>query len=169
MAFGVATAAQGPGFATDTLIVGSAIAIPSGGLMAGTAYRLRCSLNKTAAGTATPIFQVRLGTTGTTADTSRTTITFGAGTAAADLGFFELMVTFRSVGAGTSAVIISTGVISHTLNTTGLTNGSYNAIAGATSAGFDSTADTFICVSLNAGTSAAWTIGQAQAQLFNQN
>jgi len=37
------------------------------------------------------------------------------------------------------------------------------------SAGFDSTADTFISVSLNAGTSAAWVISQAQAQLFNQN
>jgi len=167
MSYGVATAAQGPGFATDTLIVGSAIAIPSGGLMAGTAYRLRCSLNKTAAGTATPIFQVRLGTNGTTADTSRVTLTFGAGTAAADDGVFELMVTFRSVGGGTSAVIHSHGVISHRLNTTGLTNGSYNAVTGGLSAGFDSTADTFICVSLNAGTSAAWTIGQVHAQLFN--
>ena len=169
MAFGVATAAQGPGFATDTLIAGSVIAIPSGALKAGTAYRLRCSLNKTAAGTATPIFQVRLGTNGTTADTSRTTLTFGAGTAAADDGVFELMVTFRSVGGGTSAVIVAHGVISHRLNTTGLTNGSYNAVTGNLSAGFDSTADTFISVSLNAGTSAAWTISQAQAQLFNQN
>lgn len=169
MSFGVATAGQGPGFATDTLITGSVVAIPSGALKAGTAYRLRCSLNKTAAGTATPIFQVRLGTNGTTADTSRTTLTFGAGTAAADDGVFELMVTFRSVGGGTSAVIHSYGVISHRLNTTGLTNGSYNAVTGGLSAGFDSTADTFISVSLNAGTSAAWTISQAQAQLFNQN
>ena len=169
MAFGVATAGQGPGFATDTLITGSVVAIPSGALKAGTAYRLRCSLNKTAAGTATPIFQVRLGTNGTTADTSRTTLTFGAGTAAADDGVFELMVTFRSVGGGTSAVIAAHGVISHRLNTTGLTNGSYNAVTGAPSAGFDSTSDTFISVSLNAGTSAAWSIAQAQAQLFNQN
>lgn len=169
MAFGVATAGQGPGFATDTLITGSVVAIPSDGLKAGTAYRLRCSLNKTAAGVATPIFQVRLGTTGTTADTSRATLTYGAGTAAVDDGVFELMVTFRSVGGGTSAVIIAHGVISHRLNTTGLTNGSYNAVTGNVSAGFDSTTPTFISVSLNAGTSAAWTLSQVHAQLFNQN
>ena len=168
MSFGVATVGQ-TGFATDTLITGSVVAIPSGGLKAGTAYRLRCSLNKTAAGVATPIFQVRLGTNGTTADTSQTTLTFGAGTAAADDGVFELMVTFRSVGGGTSAVIVAHGVISHRLNTTGLTNGSYNAVTGNLSAGFDSTTPTFISVSLNAGTSAAWTILQAHAQLFNQN
>ncbi len=169
MGVGVSTAAQGPGFATDTLITGSAIAIPSGGLKAGTAYRLRCFMSKTAAGTATPIFQVRLGTTGTTSDTSRTTLTFGAGTAVIDNGFFDLMVTFRSVGSGTSAVIISSATIAHVLNTTGFTNGGTNAIAGAVSSGFNSTADTYISVSLNAGTSAAWTVGQVHAQLFNQN
>ena len=169
MSYGVATAAQGPGFATDTLIAGSVIAIPSGALKAGTAYRLRCTLSKTNAGVATPIFQVRLGTTGTAADTSRTTLTFSAGTAAVDNGVFDLMVTFRSVGSGTSAVIASQALISHVLNTTGLTNNGTNAFQGAASSGFDSTADTFISVSLNAGTSAAWSIAQVHAQLFNQN
>lgn len=79
--FNQSTSAQGAGFSTDTYLTGSSINIPSSGLKAGTRYHLVFSVNKTAAGTATPIINVRFGTGGTTSDTSRLTFTFNAGTA----------------------------------------------------------------------------------------
>ena len=50
--FNQSLAAQGPGFAVNTYLSGSAIAIPAGGLKAGTRYRLLFDVTKTAAGTA---------------------------------------------------------------------------------------------------------------------
>jgi hypothetical protein len=158
---------QGAGFATDTYLTGSYVTIPANRLQAKSKYRLRFFMSKTGAGTATPILTVRLGTAGTTADTARATITHTAQTAVADTGVYELEVTFRTVGSGTSAVIAAGGVLDHTLAATGLSV-SNTAIATAVSAGFDSTvAGLGIGVSLNAGTSAAWTVQIVNAELFN--
>jgi hypothetical protein len=124
-------------------------------------------MSKTAAGTATPILNVRLGTAGTTSDTSRVTLTHTAQTAAADTGVYDLEVLFRTVGSGTSAVIVAGGVLDHVLAATGLSV-SNTAIATGVSSGFDSTvANLGIGVSVNGGTSAAWTVQIVNAELFN--
>lgn len=158
---------QGPGFASDTYLTGSSIAIPSGSLQAKSIYRCRFALTKTAAGTATPIINVRFGTNGSTADTSRGTLTFSAQTAAADEGVFEVVVVFRTVGSGTSAVIQSSGQLRHRLSITGFGTGVSEPEA-ATSAGFDSTvANSIIGLSVNGGTSAAWTVTQVTTELLN--
>lgn len=160
-------AAQGAGFATDTYLTGSSIAIPANSLKIGTRYHLIFNVSKTAAGLATPVLSVRFGTAGSTADTARLTFTFLAGTAVADIGTFEIFATFRTVGSGTSAVIQGTGRVEHSLSTTGLQNLPTKVLT-VTSGGFDSTvASSIIGVSVNGGASAAWTVQQVQAELQN--
>lgn len=154
-------ATQSPAAATDVYITDSSIALPQTRLQARTFVRWRFMASKTAAGTATPIFVIRHGTARTTADAARCTITCGAQSAVANAGcMMEVFATFRSVGAGTAAVLqggVGQGVAG------------FHTVGGvATSAGFDSTvANTFIGFSLNAGTSGAWTITQVQGDILN--
>ncbi len=155
------------GFAADTYLVGSEIAIPAASLKAKSQYRLKFNVVKTGAGVATPIINVRVGTLGTTGDASRGTLTFSAQTAVIDEGTFEVVSTFRTVGAGSAAVLATLGGINHRLAATGLSvsNGESEV---AVSAGFDSTvANLIIGVSVNGGASAAWTVTVVQAELVN--
>jgi hypothetical protein len=154
-------------FATDTYLTGSSIAIPDSSLQAGARYRCIFNVTKTGAGTQTPILQVRIGTAGTTADTSRVTLTHSNQTAVVDEGTFEVYVTFRSVGSGTSAVIQAMSRLSHRLSVTGLSTG-VGEPEIATSAGFNSTTSgSIIGLSVNGGTSASWTVNLVQAELNN--
>ena len=163
-----ASVANQTGFAADTYLTGSDVAIPSGRLQAKSMYRVRFNVTKTAAGTAAPVVNVRLGTAGTTADTSRATLTFGAQTALVDEGFVEAYVVFRTVGSGTTAVIQAVGFFQKELNTATGLGPTPNQHVTVTSAGFDSTvAGLRIGISVNGGTSAAWTVNLVQAELFN--
>lgn len=164
--YNYATTATGAGFATDTYLTGSAIAIPAG-IQAGTIYRCLFYATKTAAGTATPILTIRYGTAATTADTSRCALTFTAQTGAIDTATFEVVVVFASVGSGTSAVLKGIGKISHVLAATGFSTSNVG-LATNTGAGFDSTlANAKIGMSANGGTSAAWTVQLVQSELRN--
>lgn len=158
------TAQQGAGFAADTYLTNSNIAIPSGGPYVGTTYRLTFDVVKTAAGTATPIITVRYGTAGTTGDTSRASFTFGAGTAAVDTGQLEVICVFRTVGSGTSAIIQGRANLTSNLATTGLSN-AIKCVTN-TGGGFDSTvANSIIGVSYNGGASASHTVQLVRAEL----
>jgi hypothetical protein len=162
---------QGAGFASDTYVTGSNVAIPSGRLQAKTKYRAELDVGKTAAGTGTPVVTVRVGTNGSTADAARCTFTFAAAnTAAADEAKFEIMATFRSVGSGTSAVIQGQLLVAHQLTTTGFggTGRGANMVFRNTGGGFDSTvANLQIGLSINGGTGAAWTVYQVHSVLEN--
>lgn len=159
------TATVSAGYAADTYLAGSSIAVPSQGLRAGSRYRCRFDMTKTAAGIATPIINVRIGTAGAVGDTSRATLTFGAGTAAADTGVFEVELHFRTVGSGTSAVLVATAQLDATA-TAGLS--STAKAVSAVSSGFDSTvANLFIGVSFNGGTSFSGTNNMVRAELGN--
>jgi hypothetical protein len=167
MAFNASVAAQGAGFATDTYLVGSSIAIPASSLQAKTMYRCVFNVVKTAAGIAAPIIRVRFGVNGSTADTALATLTFSAQTAVIDEGTYELRAIFRTVGSGTSAVLQTHARLHHRLSITGLGVG-VSEPEIATSAGFDSTvANSIIGLSVNGGTSAAWTVNVVQAELVN--
>jgi hypothetical protein len=159
------------GFSTDTYLTGSSCLIPDSSLQAKSMYRCRFQVVKTAAGVATPIINIRIGTAGTTADTSRGTLTWTAQTAAADEGVFEVFATFRTVGSGTSAVLQTLINRTHRLSVTGL--GGANSVSEpeiATSGGFDSTVSSLIIgISVNGGASAAWTVNLVQAELINLN
>lgn len=158
----------GAGFSSDTYLVGSSIAIPSGYPHVGAMYRLTFDVSKTAAGTAAPVVTIRYGTAGTTADTARLTFTFTAGTAAADTGKFEIDALFRTVGSGTSAVLQGAGRLTHGADITGLSTLVAEQLQ-VTSGGFDSTvASSIIGASVNGGASAAWTIALVRAEFVSQ-
>jgi len=154
-------------YATDTYLAGSSIVIPAGIWTAKSVYRCVFDMVKTAAGTQAFTINVRLGTLGTTGDTSIVSTAFGNGTAAVDTGQFEVTVIFRTVGSGSSAVVQAISTCTHSLAVTGLTN---TGAAGfglikATSSGFDSTTQTTIGISINGGTSFSGTNTQVQATL----
>lgn len=160
-------AAQGAGFASDTYLTGSSVAIPATGLRVGTRYHLVFQVSKTAAGTATPILTIRFGTAGAIGDTSRCAMTWTAQTAATDTGIFEVWATFRTIGSGTSAVIQCVGQRTHGASVTGFGN-LVSQVVATTGGGFDSTvANSIIGTSVNGGTSAAWTVTLVQAELEN--
>lgn len=152
------------GYATDTYLAGSAMFFPVGGPVVGTTYKLKFYVAKTAAGTATPIITLRMGTAATTADAAICVFTFGAGTVNADEGVFEVLATFRTVGASTSAVVQGVSTLVNNLTITGISN----AVKAktVTSSGFASTtAGLIVGVSYNAGTGASHTTSLVHAEL----
>lgn len=163
-------AAVSAAYATDTYLAGSAITIPvAGGWKVATLYSCQFDMVKTAAGVAAFTVIVRMGTLGTTGDAAILTLAFAAGTAVADTGLFELLVNFRTVGAGTSAVIQGMLQGVHHLAATGLhtTGASGIGIILGTSAGFASTTQTIIGISVNGGASFAGTNTLVQASALN--
>lgn len=146
------------GFAADTYLAGSGLVIPAHRLQAGTTFRWIFDVTKTAAGVATPTVNIRVGTAGTVADTSRVLFTLPAQTAVIDTGLFIVTAVMRTIGA--SAVMA--GVLNLTHNVpagiTGLsTSISPNIVTVSSS--FDSdTPGLIVGLSVNGGASAAWTV-----------
>jgi len=166
--YNASVAQQGAGFATDTYLIGSSIPIPDSSLKIGSRFYCVFNVTKTGAGTVTPIINIRFGVNGSTADTTRGTLTWTAQTAAADEGVYEIWATFRAVGSGTSAVLQTLGRLTHRLVATGFGNTAVSEPEIATSGGFDSTvSNSIIGLSVNGGTSASWTVQLVQAQLEN--
>lgn len=152
--------------AADTYLTGSALAIPAHGLQAGTVFKWRFAATKTAAGIATPVWTVRVGTNGTTADTARITLTGVAQTAAVDAAFIELTAILRTIGA--SGVMAGILCMNHHAGATGFANSGNGNVLQATSAGFDTTvANLIVGVSVNPGAAGVWTHQIVKAELLN--
>lgn len=149
------------GYATDTYLAGSYLKFPYSPIV-GTTYKLTFDVAKTAAGTATPIINIRIGTAGTTADTARNTFTFGAGTAAADTGIFEVIVVFRAVGA--SAITQAIARLTSNLTTTGISN-AVKARTSTSGTFASTTAALGIGASYNGGASASHTVTLVKAEI----
>jgi len=145
---------------------GSSCLIPDSKLQAKTKYYCLFQAVKTAAGTAGAIINIRFGTNGSTADTSRGTLTFSAQANGGADFVFEIVVTFRTVGSGTSAVIQTLGW--NDIHYPGLATGALFEAEIATSGGFDSTvSNSIIGISVNGGASASWTIELVQSEIKN--
>lgn len=152
--------------ATATLITGSAVPVPAGGLRLGTVFRFTLAISKTAAGTVATTIVFQLGTTGTVADADLLSFVLPVGTAIADVGWAELTVTIRGP---LGAACIAQGVLmfGHNGNTTGLINIPV-AVVHAVSAGFNSaTANLIASLAITTGASQAWTITQVVAETAN--
>jgi hypothetical protein len=152
---------------SDIYIAGSNVTVAAGDFKAKGQYHCVFDMTKSA-GTGAIVISVRAGTLGTTGDTAQLTFTFGAGTSVADTGVFDVFVTWRTVGSGTSAVI--QGVCRAQKNaatTTGLWNntGTDLVIVATTSSGFASNTFTNIGLSFNGGTAFAGTGTLVQATL----
>jgi hypothetical protein len=156
-------AAQGPGFAADTYLTASNILLPSTLPLVGTIYRCWFDMTKTAASTAASTVTLRFGTAGAIGDAAICAFAFGVGTAVVDAGLFFVEALFRTVGAGTAAVV--QGVCSLTsLASTGLASTVKGVVT--TSAGFNSTpAGSIIGLSYNGGASFAGTVQLVRAEL----
>lgn len=154
-ATGNANTADVTASAADTYLTGSNLTV-GGRIQAGTWFRWRFTMTKTAAGVATPIYTVRAGTAGTTADASVGTATGVAQTAATDTGWHEIEAVVRSVSA------TSTGQITfrqaHKNATTGLANVAQDQIFQTAFSSIDLTSTSLIFgVSCNPGASGVWT------------
>lgn len=159
------TASQGAGFAADTYVTNSGLLIPSFGLIAGMYVRWVITGSKTAAGVAQAVYTIRVGSGQATTDTSLLALTAGAQTAAADNGTLVVTAVFRSVGAGSAAVIAGGASWAKTQAGTAGLGGSLDGV----SSGFDSTAKAgqFLGLSINGGASAAWTLTSVAAELIS--
>lgn len=163
-----ASIADQAGFASDTYVTDSDILIPSFGLQARTVFEWTFAISKTAAGSNAPIYQVRIGTLRTTADTSRLSLTGPIQTTVADLGTLTIQVTVRSVSAtGVLQGVASfnhRGTVATSTVGTGFANDATGHVMG-TSAAYDNTghAGQYIGISINGGAAAAWTMTQCRA------
>lgn len=156
------TADLTPTAATDTYLSGSAITVPPGLVRAGTTFTWWFAMSKTGAGTVAPVWSVRVGTAGTTADTARLTFTGVAQTGVIDNGCAMIQVVIRSTGA--SGVAEGFYRLDHILAATGLAN-IQTDVKQVTSAAYDTTvANSIYGIVLNTGTSAAWTLQHVSAQ-----
>ena len=160
----LAKTAQIASHSADTYYLG--MQLPSFSMQAGMVFEWYFPVTKTA-GTATPIYTIRIGANQSVADTARLTITGPAQTAVADTGFIRVMVTVRNVGA--AGVLQGMAWLQHNLAATGLANTPAGfSLVQATSAGFDNTAlqGQYIGLSVNPGTSGAWVVEQCLARCW---
>lgn len=159
----VSTAQQNIGASTTAYLTGSDLRVSSGRpLRAGTAMRWFVQLAKTNAGTASMTFDLRVGTAGTTGDTSRGSLATGTQSAVTDQGLLIVTCTVRSISA-TSPVIVGM-TLTHNLASTGL--GPTNGITSlAASGNFDTTATNLIFgLSLTTGASHSINIESVVAE-----
>lgn len=151
------------GFSSDTYVTGSHITVPAAGVRVGSTIRWTLSLSKTAAGTANPTYNIRVGGNASTADTARLSILGAAQTATADVGVLTVLMTVRNVSA--AGAFQGTVTWMHSLNALGFANNA-NGMNEQSGAAFDNTAlaGLYIGLSIDAGASAAWTVTQCIAE-----
>ena len=152
--------------AADTYLTGSALAVPPAcTLLAGTSFRWKFGMTKTAASTATPVWTVRVGTAGTTSDAAVLTFTGPAQTAVTDNGYVEIAATLRNTGAaGIMAGILT---LTHNLDATGFANIGTPTLQTTSSGFVTTTAGLIIGVSVNPGAAGVWTHQVVQGEMLN--
>src|SRR4051812_32659555 len=131
--------AQSVPASTTTYLSGSGCQVPTGERVKNTTYcRWKFQMHKTAAGTVANSILVKWGINGTTADATLCTLALPIGTAAIDEAIFEVSAFFRSIGAGTSAVVVAEARMYHNLQLTGWATIPTVVVAAVVSAGFNS-------------------------------
>lgn len=152
---------------SDTYITGSNISIPPSLMRAGAMFVWTFGLTRSGAGTATPVYTVRFGTNGSTADTSRLSFTGLAQTNAADTGVHRIYVVCR-VASASVGVIAGIFEEHHILTTTGLANAAQVQAQASASSTFDTTvASSIIGVSVNPGATSTWVYEHVTAIGYN--
>jgi hypothetical protein len=151
--------------AADTYLAG--LAVPPHGLQAKTFFKWRFYFSKTAAGVVAPIWRVRVGTAGTTADTARLTFTGVAQTAAVDNAFVEINAVLRAVGGASGVLAGGLALQKAAVTAVGLTNTVGGLVLQNTSGTFDTTvANLIVGVSVDPGASGVFTHQVVFAQMF---
>lgn len=153
--------------ATRTLIAGTLVKTPPGGLKVGSKIRFRAFITKTAAGVAASTYDIGFGivATGLAATaTARVSFTKPAGDATADEGWIEVEATVRAVSA-TVGVVQGEFSLIHNLAATGHATVPAVVLAN-TSASFDNSAEElYIGLYATTGAADAITVTQAYGEL----
>lgn len=162
----VSLADQAIGASVTNYITNSDLHVSAGRpLKVGTVLRWHVGLSKTAAATASMTFDLRVGTLGTTGDTSRASLATGTQTGVADVAELEVGVTIRSISA--SGIITAAMQFEHNLAATGFAPTNV-VVANTTSAAFDTTATNLIFgLSLTTGALHAITITRVVAEFVD--
>jgi hypothetical protein len=150
------TASQSVSANTITYLTGSGIVIPGAAMVAGQMYRWYIGVAKTAAGTAAPSWQVKVGTNQSTADTTVQTLAGTAQVATASGTCIIVTVHVLTVSAtGTIATAINTGTASFGIG------------GAATSSAFANNANggSRIGLTVNTGASAVWTVHYVMGEM----
>lgn len=153
-------ASQSISASTDTYISSSGLLIPSFGMQTGQMYRWVIHVSKTAAGTAAAVLTIRIGSNQSTADTSRLALTQTTAQAAvADSG--QMLVTVYPTVVSASGILA--GAFGFATGAAGFKSGK-----DAQSSTFDNSAlaGQYIGLSVNTGSSAAWTITGVHAEAW---
>jgi len=160
------TADQQIAASTTALLTGSLITVPAGKLQIGTVMLWRMTLSKSAAGTLTCNFDVRVGTAGTSGDTSRLSFATPTATGVVDTAWIEILVTCRGP-LSASGVFQGQFALDHNLAATGFAT-IPSVVINTTSAAFDVTTENlFVSVSCTTAASTVLTFQQVVTQVFN--
>jgi hypothetical protein len=153
--------------ATRTLIAGTLVKTPTGGLKVGSRFKFRVSITKTAAGTAASTYDIGFGTVSTglaATATARVSFTKPAGDATADEGVIEVEAIVRAVSA-TVGVVQGQFELRHNLAATGHATVP-TVVVSNTSASFDNSAEElYVGLYATTGAADAITVTQASGEL----
>ena len=157
------TAAQVIATASRDFVDGSQLLVPASGLKVGSRIKFVLDLTKTAAGTASAVFDIAFGTAGTVADTARVSFTKIAGTGVVDTARVVIEAVVRSVGV--AGVVVGQFTLQHNLAITGFAT--LNPITVVTiSSGFDNDGqELFVGLNITTGVSDVWTVQKVEASL----
>lgn len=159
------TAAQTPAATVRTNIAGGNLPVPPAGLKVGTRLRWVFQMTKTAAGTASSVFDIALGTAGTVADAAVVSFTKPAGTAAVDEARVVVEALVKTVSA--TGVINGEFTLVHTAGAGITGHATTPCVVLFTASGATDLTPQNLIVSLNitSGASDAITIGMVDAEL----
>lgn len=160
------TADQVVGASTTAYLTGSMITVPASGLQVGSTFVWKITMSKTAAGTLANTFDVRVGTNGTTADTSRLSFAMGTQTAVADTAVVTITATVRSVSA--TSTMAGNYQMTHNLAATGFDNALQSKTANVTSGTFDNTTSG-LKIGISTTTAASYSLTFQQVQVTTTN
>lgn len=148
---------------TRVQIIGSQLLVPAGGLKVGSRIKFVFDITKTAAGTASAVFDIAFGDDGTIADTARVSFTKIAGTGAVDVARVTIEAVVRSVSA--TGVVVGQMTVQHSLAITGFAT--QNPVSVVTvSSGFDNDGqEVFITLNATLGASDDYTIERVESSL----
>lgn len=157
------TVAQVIATAARDFVDGSQLAVPVSGLKVGSKIKFVLDLTKTAAGTASAVFDISFGTAGTSADTARVSFTKIAGTAAIDVARVVIEAIVRSVSS--TGVVVGQFNLTHNLLATGFSTLPCGNVV-TVSSGFDNDGqELFIGLNITSGASDVWTVEKVEASL----
>jgi hypothetical protein len=150
---------------SEIYLTGSSLSIPSHLIQVGATFNWQVVLTKTA-GTAAPVFKIKIGTLGTTGDADIVSFTgFATPSSNTDTAWVTIMLLIRTIGASAT----SEGAIrmNHQLAATGFSNLT-TAVERKDGTAFNSTTASLIAgVTFNHSTAGAGNIEIVTAELVN--